>query len=165
MALEYPDVTEYGRFEQNDDLNFRPGYQVQDWIRNMMMQRGRPEPMGADIPHMPLMDELDLNRAGPRTPSVRPEDMDRAPRTEFDDEEVDPRQAYIGRQLAGDIVRMPTETMRDSVWRQLSTDPMRTMAGQHSIGTLGGRESPYLDLLNVLSFPGGGSMAPPIRRR
>jgi hypothetical protein len=77
----------------------------------------------------------------------------------------DPIQDFIQMQLAGDVVNMPLMRQMGSIDRQMSTDPMRTMAGQHSIGTLGGRESPYLDLLNILAFPGGGSMAPPIRRR
>jgi hypothetical protein len=74
-------------------------------------------------------------------------------------------QDFIRQQLAGDVVNMPLMTQMGSIDRQMSTDPMRSMAGQHSIATSGGAQSPYLDLLNILAFPGGQSMAPPIRRR
>jgi hypothetical protein len=42
----------YNRFE---DLNFKPGYSVQDWIRNQMQQGnvGVAQPMGVGIPDFP----------------------------------------------------------------------------------------------------------------
>jgi hypothetical protein len=57
--------------------------------------------------------------------------------------------------LAGDIVPFPKEVGSGSIARQLQqSDPMRSMAGQHSIKT-----SPKpLDLMNIFRFPGGQEM-------
>jgi hypothetical protein len=74
-------------------------------------------------------------------------------------------QDFIRQQLAGDVVNMPLMKQMNAVDRMSRTDAPFYMGGQQTIQGLGGAQSPYLDLLNVLAFPGGGSMAPPIRRR
>lgn len=73
----------------------------------------------------------------------------------------DPIQDYIGTQLAGDIVPMMLD--RDKI-DSLAAAPYPNRRGAASINTLGGSSSPYLDLLNILAFPSGQSMAPRIRR-
>jgi hypothetical protein len=80
----------------------------------------------------------------------------------------DPVQDYIQMQLAGDVVPMygagsvPSAVIQD---RLSAPGAYMGSRGAASINQAGGRENPYLDLLNILAFPGGGSMAPPIRRR
>jgi hypothetical protein len=76
----------------------------------------------------------------------------------------DPIQDYIRMQLAGDVVPMYPGGNRD-VMDRLSQPVYSGSRGAASINQAGGPSSPYLDLLNILAFPGGGSMAPPMRRR
>ena len=75
-------------------------------------------------------------------------------------DQTDP-QDFINMQLAGDIVPMMLD--RDKI-DSLAAAPYPNRRGAASINTLGGSSSPYLDLLNILAFPSGRSMAPPIRR-
>jgi hypothetical protein len=113
--------------------------------------------MGGDAFSQAVIEDMLLGRGDQYSPGgVQAPPM-------FPEEQPDP-QDFIRQQLAGDVVNMPLMTQMGSIDRQMSTDPMRSMAGQHSIATSGGQQSPYLDLLNILAFPGGGSMALPIRR-
>jgi hypothetical protein len=77
-------------------------------------------------------------------------------------EGIDPQQ-FIQQMLAGDVV--PHPGMSDIAQRRF-TEPgvPQGSQGAASINQMGGASSPYLDLLNILAFPSGRSMAPPIRR-
>jgi len=71
-------------------------------------------------------------------------------------------------QLAGDVVpmrRMGSPGAEEVLDRFQQPGVYMGSRGAAAIGQAGGRSSPYLDLLRVLSYPGGGSMAPPIGRR
>jgi hypothetical protein len=63
-------------------------------------------------------------------------------------------------QVAGDVVPFPREVGLGSIARQLQGDPMRSMAGQHTIDT-----TPHLDLLNILGYPSGQQINPLYRSR
>jgi hypothetical protein len=80
----------------------------------------------------------------------------------------DPIQDYIMQQLAGDVVPLNlagSQGAYNTQQRFLEPSTYMGSRGAGSINQFGGPSSPYLDLLNILAFPGGGSMAPPIRRR
>ena len=68
--------------------------------------------------------------------------------------------------LAGDIVPMYNLLDRNEIYRRLMQQPggFAGSRGAGSINTFGGPQSPTLDLLNILSFPGGRQMAPSLGR-
>jgi hypothetical protein len=130
----------YSRFE---DLNYAPGYSIQDWLRNMMLQGniGAAPPMGVGTP-----DFLQEEMRGRMPPS---------------DRELPPRsqgpQDFIRQQLAGDVVPMypgGSQQETDAV-RRLLQQPRGGMGsmGQLGIQQFGGRQNPYLDLMDVLQYP------------
>lgn len=72
-------------------------------------------------------------------------------------------QDFIRQQLAGDVV--PMRLPPDYADRLTQPGVYTGTRGAAAINQMGGNQSPYLDLLNVLAFPSGRSMAPPIGRR
>jgi hypothetical protein len=134
----------YSRFE---DLNYTPGYSVQDWLRNLMQQGnvGVAQPMGTNIRDF----EQD-----PMYGRDQPSDLKLR---------VEHPQEFIRQQLAGDVVRMPmqpymSEEALDARARLENNPYMPGYRGQRSIENFGGPKSPYLDLLNVLAYPRGGQI-------
>jgi hypothetical protein len=77
-------------------------------------------------------------------------------------------QEFIRQKLAGDVVPMrapgsPAD-IAASARRQMGPDQYIGSRGAGSISHFGGPSSPYLDLLNVLSYPSGQQMNPLYRR-
>jgi hypothetical protein len=139
----------YNRFE---DLNYNPGYSIQDWLRNMMQQGniGATQPMGTGTPD--FMQEIMRGRMPPSDLGIRGENP----------------QDFIRQQLAGDVVPMygqgsvPSAVIQD---RLNAPGASGGSMGLRSVGAMGGSSNPYLDLLNVLAYPQGGQLSDRLRGR
>jgi hypothetical protein len=76
----------------------------------------------------------------------------------FPEPRMDP-QEFIRQQLAGDVVpmgRIPSEMQ--GVMGTFNQYPQAGSRGQETIQQFGGRQNPYLDLLNILRYPQGGQI-------
>jgi hypothetical protein len=75
-------------------------------------------------------------------------------------------QEFIRQKLAGDIVPMrPRGSPGDlEASARLGSVPYPAQRGAGSVSQFGGPSSPYLDLLNVLSYPSGQQMNPAYRK-
>jgi len=89
----------------------------------------------------------------------------------FPEEQMNPQEYIRGQldqmQLAGDVVPMyGGKTITPEVMERFNDPGVYAQSrGARSIGQMNYHNpGPYLDLLNILAFPSGRSMAPPIRR-
>jgi hypothetical protein len=144
----------YSRYE---DLNYNPGYNVQDWIRNMMRQGnvGVAPPMGTGMP------DFEQDRMYGRTlPSdlqmpANPQDLIRQmldqqqeegnPNREPFPEEIDPYQ------VAGDVLPMRTHppSISDVNMRLQTPGVGARSQGMQSIDRFG-KDPRMIDLMDVL---------------
>lgn len=123
------------------------------------MPRGPGALMGGDAESQAVIEDMLMGRGN----QYSPEGLDAGPM--FPEEGLDP-QDYIQQILAGDVVPMRTNPVATSGTNmRLGTPGVGARSqGVQSINNLGGSNSPYIDLLNVLAYPIGGSMAPRIGR-
>jgi hypothetical protein len=149
----------YSRYE---DLNYKPGYSAQEWIRHMMEQGniGVAQPMGTGI--RDFMQDQMYGRDQPSDLYINnPQDYIRQM---LEEQQLGPpgnENADQEYQIAGDPIPMRTHPPTESSvnMRLQSPGVGARSQGMQSIQNLGGPKSPYLDLMDVLMgrFPGPGS--------
>jgi hypothetical protein len=99
--------------------------------------------MGGDAASQAIIEDMLMGRGDQYSPGG----------LDADPEPGDPIQDYIRQQLAGDVVPLRTHPVQTSdVKMRLGTPGVyRGSLGAQSIEAAGGRQSPYLDLMDVLT--------------
>jgi len=129
-------------------------------LTDMIPGRGMGSLMGGDAFSQGVIEDLLLGTGmqyspgGIQAPPMFPEDN------------PDP-QSFIQQQLAGDVIPMYGGNPQGQYnMQQRFNEPSTYQGSRGALSILqgGGRTSPYLDLLNVLSYPGGGNLSLPNRR-